>query len=360
MMKLFTLNFLYICPLLVLFYPIDATAMSQSNKINFTIPAVIVFGDSIMDTGNNNYIPTLLKANFPPYGRDFFGGKATGRFSNGKIPSDFYAEIFKLKDALPPYRDPNLKTEDLLTGVSFASAGSGCDPLTVRLASALSINDQLNMFKEYIEKLKKAVGEEKTAFIIRESLYMISTGSNDVAVTYFLTPFRRNIDIQEYTSNLVKVSSDFIQELYQLGARRIGMLSLTPLGCVPIHRTLLGGSQRNCADLVNDAAMMYNSKLSSSIMDLKKSLPEAKLVNLEIYSIMDNIIRNHNQFGFDVEGSSCCGLANIETGLLCNSLTLKVCPDASKYVFWDGYHPSEKTYNIVISKTMENNMHKFN
>lgn len=34
------------------------------------------------------------------------------------------------KELLPPYLDPNLNIEELMTGVSFASAGSGFDPLT--------------------------------------------------------------------------------------------------------------------------------------------------------------------------------------------------------------------------------------
>lgn len=55
---------------------------------NVTIPAVIVFGDSIVDAGNNNNLKTPAKCNFPPYGRDFMGGVSTGRFSNGKVPSD--------------------------------------------------------------------------------------------------------------------------------------------------------------------------------------------------------------------------------------------------------------------------------
>ncbi|VAI40673.1 unnamed protein product [Triticum turgidum subsp. durum] len=50
--------------------------------------AVIVFGDSIVDPGNNNNLHTQIKANHPPYGRDFDGHVATGRFSNGLVPSD--------------------------------------------------------------------------------------------------------------------------------------------------------------------------------------------------------------------------------------------------------------------------------
>lgn len=56
---------------------------------NETIPALIVFGDSIVDTGSNNELITVAKCNFFPYGKDFPGGKPTGRFSNGKVPSDF-------------------------------------------------------------------------------------------------------------------------------------------------------------------------------------------------------------------------------------------------------------------------------
>ena len=56
---------------------------------NETVPALLVFGDSIVDPGNNNDLVTFAKGNFPPYGRDFIGGIPTGRFSNGKIPADF-------------------------------------------------------------------------------------------------------------------------------------------------------------------------------------------------------------------------------------------------------------------------------
>lgn len=55
---------------------------------NMTIPAVIVFGDSIGDQGNNNNLNTLLKCNFSPYGKDFIGQLATGRFTNAKTPPD--------------------------------------------------------------------------------------------------------------------------------------------------------------------------------------------------------------------------------------------------------------------------------
>jgi hypothetical protein len=62
------------------------------------VPAVYVFGDSLADVGNNNYLLTVLKADFSHNGMDYPGGKATGRFSNGKNSADFigaYSFYFK-------------------------------------------------------------------------------------------------------------------------------------------------------------------------------------------------------------------------------------------------------------------------
>lgn len=54
------------------------------------VPALFIFGDSVVDVGNNNNdLYTIVKANFLPYGRDFPNHKSTGRFCNGKLASDF-------------------------------------------------------------------------------------------------------------------------------------------------------------------------------------------------------------------------------------------------------------------------------
>lgn len=102
------------------------TKLLEANKV----PAIIVFGDSSVDSGNNNHISTFLKSDFPPYGRDFDGGKATGRFSNGKIVTDFISEAFGIKTEIPAYLDPAYNISDFASGVCFASAGTGYDNAT--------------------------------------------------------------------------------------------------------------------------------------------------------------------------------------------------------------------------------------
>ena len=67
-------------------------SLSQSNGI--CLPenhkALFIFGDSLFDAGNNNYInaTTFFQANFPPYGETFFK-YPSGRFSNGRVIPDF-------------------------------------------------------------------------------------------------------------------------------------------------------------------------------------------------------------------------------------------------------------------------------
>lgn len=56
------------------------------------VPCFFIFGDSLVDNGNNNGILTLSRANYRPYGIDFPEG-ATGRFTNGRTYVDALGNI---------------------------------------------------------------------------------------------------------------------------------------------------------------------------------------------------------------------------------------------------------------------------
>lgn len=78
--KLFTMNLGLLLFILGLWYTSDVEADPQ-------VPCYFIFGDSLVDDGNNNNLNSLAKANYLPYGIDFEGGP-TGRFSNGKTTVD--------------------------------------------------------------------------------------------------------------------------------------------------------------------------------------------------------------------------------------------------------------------------------
>lgn len=56
--------------------------------------ALFIFGDSLFDVGNNNYINSTARtqANYWPYGETFFN-HPTGRFSDGRLIPDFIGKI---------------------------------------------------------------------------------------------------------------------------------------------------------------------------------------------------------------------------------------------------------------------------
>lgn len=109
-------------------------------KCDGKVPAIIVFGDSSVDAGNNNQIPTIARSNFEPYGRDYAGGRPTGRFSNGRVPTDFISEAFGLRPTVPAYLDPAYTISDFAVGVTFASAGTGYDNATSDVLVSILIN----------------------------------------------------------------------------------------------------------------------------------------------------------------------------------------------------------------------------
>lgn len=59
------------------------------------VPAIFVFGDSLVEVGNNNYIASLSKCNYVPFGIDF-GRRPTGRFTNGRTIVDIIGKFLSL------------------------------------------------------------------------------------------------------------------------------------------------------------------------------------------------------------------------------------------------------------------------
>ncbi|CAL4925132.1 unnamed protein product [Urochloa decumbens] len=350
-------------------------------------PALIVFGDSIVDPGNNNALTTLIRCNFPPYGQDFPGHNATGRFSNGRVPSDILASRLGIKEYVPAYLGTELSDLDLLTGVNFASGGCGFDPLTAQLVvrtcnpcifhisdsipyhtgfkntacraichlpyqSVLTMDNQLDLFKEYKSKLARIAGAARAGEIVRTSQYMVVTGTDDLANTYFTTPFRREYDLESYIAFVVRCASEFVKKLYGHGARRINVTGAPPVGCVPSQRTNAGGLARECVALYNQAAVVYNAALEEEIKRLNGSaeLPGSVLKYIDLYTPLLDMITRPAAYGFEVTNRGCCGTGVFEVTLTCNRYTADACRDPTKFLFWDSYHLTERGYDLLMEQ----------
>lgn len=65
-----------------------STSISSSSDNSVQATAMFVFGDSLVDNGNNNFLNSIAKSNYYPYGIDSNRGP-TGKFSNGETFVDY-------------------------------------------------------------------------------------------------------------------------------------------------------------------------------------------------------------------------------------------------------------------------------
>ncbi|XP_024524499.1 GDSL esterase/lipase APG [Selaginella moellendorffii] len=180
-----------------------ASLLSSRSRASQLVPALYVFGDSSVDAGNNDYIGTVVRADFPPYGRDFDSHKATGRFSNGRVSSDYLASLLGLP-LPPPYLDPSAKGSKIIQGVNFATAGSGLYEKTAALL-----------------KLVQLVGQNKTAFILSKAFIVLSSGSNDYINNYYFDPaLRVKYTKDAFRQVLIFSVENFVKALYHWDASR--------------------------------------------------------------------------------------------------------------------------------------------
>lgn len=83
------------------------------------------------------------------------------------------------------------------------------------------------------------------------------------------------------------------QELHDMGARRIGVTSLPPIGCLPAAITLFGGGDRDaCVARLNDDAVAFNEKLDAAARALKRNHADLKLVVFDVYGPLLKLILN--------------------------------------------------------------------
>ncbi|GAB4831341.1 hypothetical protein Ancab_005352 [Ancistrocladus abbreviatus] len=327
--------------------------LSTQNQVT----CLLVFGDSSVDPGNNNHLATFTKSNFPPYGKDFANGYSTGRFSNGKLATDFIVEYLGYTNGLRAFLDPTLKASDLPHGVSFASAGSGYDDLTANLSEVLPFSRQLKYFQHYKIHLRQFLGYKDAEEMVKKAVFVISMGSNDLLQNYFLEPTRsKQFSLQRYLYFLVSCMRRNIQELEKLGARRLIVIGVPPLGCIPIVRTLLGnGSQ--CVESINKAAFSLNSKIQKELSIIHNSAVHMKTSYGDIYSPILRAVNNPSRYGFQETSKGCCGSGTYEYGNTCKGLT--TCLHREKYVFWDAIHPTEKTYKILADVILQSTTYDF-
>ncbi|ONI27338.1 hypothetical protein PRUPE_1G081200 [Prunus persica] len=238
-----------------LIYLVNGAAQPQ-------VPCYFIFGDSLSDSGNNNGLFTVAKANFRPYGIDFPRGP-TGRFSNGRNLVDAVAELLGLGSYIPPFA--TARGKEILKGVNYASGSAG---------------------------IRNETGRQVT--------------------------------------------------LYNFGARKIVLFGLGAIGSAPSEVAACGTKGSSCVAYINSAVQIFNGRLKSLVQELNSNLRNAKFIYIDYYGIGSSYALSRGSL---ITNVSCCG---VKDGLnTCIPFQIP-CRNRTRFMFWDGIHPTEAT-NVFIA-----------
>ncbi|KAL6273814.1 hypothetical protein ACE6H2_024506 [Prunus campanulata] len=298
---------------------------------NQGLGASFIFGDSLVDSGNNNYLPTLSKANIVPNGMDFkaSGGKPTGRYTNGRTIGDIVGEELGQPNYALPYLSPNTTGKAILYGVNYASGGAGIMNSTGRIfVNRVGMDIQVDFYNQTRKQIDKLLGPSKAKeYIMKRSIFSVTIGSNDFLNNYLLP------------------------RLYQLDARKFVIGNVGPLGCIPYQKTINQLNPDECVELPNKLARQYNGRLKDLLAELTDNLPGSTFVYANVYDLVTELITNYDKYGFTTASRACCGNGGQYAGIVPCGPTSSLCKDRSMHVFWDPYHPSEAA-NLLLAKKL--------
>jgi phospholipase/lecithinase/hemolysin len=303
----------YLIPALLLTF---ATAIShaQARKHSPDYTTVVVFGDSLSDTGNVANL-TLNK-----YGIEIPGPDAdytAGRFTDGadtQPPAQNYFGVWVEQLAATFPSQPAVV--DSLDGgtdyaYGFATTGSGTGVFTFGPSDSLSV-DVDNVGQQITDYLATSPTiTDKTLFIVWGGAIDVLNATSDD-------------DVIEAGIN----QTLNIQRLVDAGATQFIIPNLPPLGSVP----RLNGSPATSVP-ATEASELYNEVLSGGV-DLLRFVDFEKhpqLSEMDVFSLFDQI----------VAAPSAYSLANVTM----SSQGMPVDPDT--YLFWDDLHPTTRGHNIL-------------
>jgi len=263
-----------------------------------SISQLVVFGDSLSDTGNV-FLATGEPA--PP-------GYAAGLFTDGpdSFPSTsgpqgvWVQQLAVMLGVASP--TPSLT---LGTNYAFGGALTGHDP-AFGSGGEPFVGDQLNL---YLTSHPSGVPSN--------ALYVFWAGANDI-FTGLNTP-------QAAVTNLAAN----INTLYADGARNFLWLDMPPLGQTPDGLALGSAVSQE----LNLASQAYNAAWSTSIGLLDAQDPGINVVGVNVYGLVGSIVADPSAYGF----------ANVVSPAQGQNV------DPNTYLFWDGVHPTTEGHFQVAS-----------
>ncbi|MFV1992615.1 MAG: SGNH/GDSL hydrolase family protein [Acidiferrobacterales bacterium] len=268
---------------------------------------VVVFGDSLSDTGN---LASLI-GNFPspPY--------YMNRVSNGPVAVEVLANKLYL-DALP-----SLHLIGPAQGSNYAVAGARAGG-----SEFIDLGFQVTMF------LANNSGAAPANF-----LYIVFIGGNDVRDARGEAD---QVTAMAIIDQAVAMEIAAIQNLVAAGASDILVVNVPDIGAIPESGLLaIALGQPALKEYASLLTRAYNKKLKKQLKVLKHQLNEVDIEQFDLFKFFGKLIKHANKYGFDNATDACFSSATLIVNPACNF---------ENFVFFDEIHPTAHAHAIVGSR----------
>ncbi|KAL2933018.1 GDSL esterase/lipase 5 [Bienertia sinuspersici] len=281
---------------------------------------LFIFGDSVLDAGNNNYIntSTSVQANFWPYGITSFR-YPTGRMSDGRLICDFIAGALVLTNQ----------------------------------GLVIDLHMQLENFKKVKELWIDKLGEVKAKKKLTSAVYLFNIGANDYfSLFVFNSTFLTSYTKPEYVNMVIGNITSVITDIYKTGGRKFAFLNIPKIGCAPFFR--MSTANGECEAEPTNYAMIHNRALSQVLIKLKVQLPGFKYSLYDWDSSSQQRVDYPSKYGFKEGKTACCGTGKFRGVFSCGGTRVvkeyELCENVNDYVFWDSTHLTEKAYRQIADE----------
>ena len=269
---------------------------------------LVVFGDSLSDTGNVFNATEGLIPPSPPY--------ADGRFSNGDLLVDAVAKSLELPDIQPFLRGGS--------NYAFGGAQTGEGTSEFDLLGDLPETFDIPNIGQQVDLYLSAQTPNET------DLFYIYGGGND-----FIDPLLRGEALPTPKAVVSNITTQ-ISELAEAGAQAFVVPNLPLLGNIPAVN-----GQPEAAAILNNATEEFNQLLDTELDAVAEEL-DVTIVEPDVNTISTEIQNNPADFGLTNANDAVLDLTNL-------SLT----GNPEEFFFWDDIHPTATATEIIAREVID-------
>ena len=306
---------------------ITSTFTSAVRAENINIEKIVIFGNSISDTGN---VFSLTNNTFPPEPLYY-----EGRFSNGPLWIDYVSQDLGLN--LSNFYAPNFTA--INEGINFSVGGANTDTSTIGDSPQLTFPGVTTQVNDYINYLNGTAIDE-------DSLIVYWAGEND-----YVQAFQNEGILLSPEVPITNISDSLVQ-LANAGAKNVLVSNLVDLANVPLGRSFIPPEQLNQLTLLTNA---HNNALNTTVDSLNTAFSETEFVVFDSNSLLDNIFNNSTEFGLIDNPIESCLTPNNFPDLAPNVIP---CDNPDEYFYYDNQHFTSAVHRLIADgalQTINNN-----